>query len=118
MHPKNRSRNHPYSQFSKHAVTGVVALLLLLPLTVLGGGVVTNCTEANLRAAMVGGGTVTFACDGTITLANTITLSLDTFLDGRGHQVTISGSNTVRVFYVNTNVVFALVNLIYWVYYQ
>ena len=32
-------------------------------------------------------------------------------LDGSGHQVTISGNNAVRVFYVNTNVSFTVVNL-------
>src|SRR5512142_2721761 len=68
--------------------------------------VVTDCTEAALRAAMAGGGTVTFACDGTITLGSTITNAVDTVLDGSGHQVTISGSNACRVFYVNTNVSF------------
>jgi hypothetical protein len=98
-------------QSNKRAVVGAVALLLLLPLAVHGGGVVAECTESNLRAAMAGGGTVTFACDGTITLAKTITNTVDTLLDASGHQVTISGSNAVRVFYVNTNVVFALVNL-------
>ena len=45
------------------------ALLFLLPLAAPGDGVVTNCTEANLRAALAGGGTVTFACDGTILLS-------------------------------------------------
>ena len=60
---------------------------------------------------MAGGGTVTFACDGTITLASTITNVNDTMLDGSGHQVTISGNGAVRVFYVNTNVNFTVVNL-------
>ena len=69
----------------------------------LAGGVVNNCTEADLRAAMAGGGTVTFACEGTITLAKTITNTVDTVLDGTGHQVTISGSNAVRLFSVTTN---------------
>jgi hypothetical protein len=41
-----------------------LAVLLLFPATVRAGGVVTNCTEAALRAAMTGGGTVTFACLG------------------------------------------------------
>ena len=54
---------------------------------------------------------VTFACDGTILLANTITNVSDTRLDGSGHQVTISGNRAVRVFYVNTNVNFTVVNL-------
>jgi hypothetical protein len=60
---------------------------------------------------MAGGGAVAFACDGTITLAGTITNNVDLTLDGSGHQVTISGSNAVRVFYVNTNVTFTVVNL-------
>jgi len=70
---------------------------------VLGGGVVANPNEAELRAALAGGGTVTFACDGTITLATTITNEVNTTVDASGHQITISGSNTVRVFYVATN---------------
>ena len=75
------------------------------------GGVVTDCTESNLRAALAGGGTVTFACDGTITLASTITNTLDTILDGTGCQVTISGGNACRVFLVNSNINFTLINL-------
>jgi hypothetical protein len=98
-------------RLNKHAVAGAVALLLLLPLAAHGGGVVTECTESNLRAAMAGGGTVTFACDGTITLSNTITTLLNTVLDGSGHQITISGNNLVRVFHVNTNVSFTAMNL-------
>jgi len=111
MNPKNSFGNRPYHQFGRNAITGIVALLLLLSLKAVAGGVVTECTEASLRAALVGGGTVTFACDGTIILASTITNTVDTLLDGAGHQVTISGSNAVRVFYVTTNVVFALANL-------
>jgi len=73
--------------------------------------VVTNCDEASLRAAMAGGGTVTFACDGTITLTNTITATTNTVLDGTGHSVKVSGGNTVPVFSVNAGVEFTLVNL-------
>jgi hypothetical protein len=50
------------------------------------GGTVTNPTEAALRAALVGGGLVSFACDGTITLGATITNDADALLDGSGHQ--------------------------------
>src|ERR1017187_10527875 len=71
----------------------------LLNSTTWAAGTVTSCTECSLRAAMAGGGTVTFTCDGTITLARTITNALDTVLDGSGHQITISGGNSVRVFY-------------------
>jgi hypothetical protein len=84
---------------------------ILLVESAMAGGTVTSCTEASLRAAMAGGGTVTFACDGTITLAGTISISLDTAIDGSGHQITISGGNAVRVFYLATNVNFTVVNL-------
>lgn len=64
-----------------------------------------------MRAALAGGVSVGFACDGTITLSNTIAISTNTVLDGTGHQVTISGANAVRVFYVSTNVTFTVANL-------
>ena len=89
----------------------ILAAGLLWPSPVRGGGVVNNCTETDLRAAMAGGGVVTFACDGTISLASTITNTLDTVLDATGHQVVVSGGNAVRVFYNTTNVSFTLVNL-------
>lgn len=73
--------------------------------------VVTDCTEAVLRGAMAGGGTVTFTCDGTITLSNTIAIDKDTILDGSGHEITISGNDACRVFFVNNNVNFTLINL-------
>jgi hypothetical protein len=44
----------------------LAAAILLIPWVGWAGGVVTNCTEADVRAAMAGGGVVTFACDGTI----------------------------------------------------
>ena len=75
------------------------------------GGTVADCAEASLRAAMAGGGTVTFACDGTITLANTISNSVNTVLDGSGRQITISGGDAVRVFVVETNVSLTLSQL-------
>ncbi len=99
-------------RISPKPLTGtMLAAWLLLSFTAHGAGVVTDCTETSLRAAMTGGGTVTFACDGTITLTNTITNNADVTLDGSGHQVIISGGRAVRVFYVNTNVVFATINL-------
>jgi hypothetical protein len=76
---------------------------------------VTNCTETALHAAMAQGGTVTFACNGTITLTSTITNDLDVTLDGTGHQVTISASGNPfyggPLFQINTNVHFKAVNL-------
>src|ERR1017187_2627413 len=89
----------------------VAAMALHVGGVVRAGGTVTSCTEASLRAAMAGGGTVTFACDGTITLGNTLSNSLNTVLDGSGHQITISGGGTVQVFYVNNNTSLTLSNL-------
>jgi hypothetical protein len=60
---------------------------------------------------MAGGGTVTFACDGTIPLSDTIEIGTNTVLDGGGSQITISGGKAVRVFYVDTHVHFTLINL-------
>lgn len=98
------------------AATGLTRLLA--PLLCLGAtgvlaqtAVVTNATEAALRAALANGGTVQFACDGTITLGSPITIASNTVLDGIGHQITISGNQTVRVFQVPTNVAFTLANL-------
>ncbi len=87
-----------------------------------GAGVVTSCSEGSLRVAMAGGGTVTFACDGTIALGNPflppshfpypIPVTANTVLDGTGHQITISGTNTVEgMFFVSNNVTLVLVNL-------
>ena len=111
MKTKTESEIRSLIQFHKRAVAGLLALMPLLPLAVRGGGVVANGTEADLRAAMAGGGLVTFACDSTITLASAITIAINTVLDGTGHQVTISGNNATRVFYVNANVNFTLMNL-------
>jgi hypothetical protein len=72
---------------------------------------VTSCTDAALRSAIAGGGTVAFACNGTIPLNNSIVIGTNTVLDGSGRQVTISGRNVVRVFYVNTNASLTLINL-------
>jgi hypothetical protein len=88
------------------AVTSAPALLQVFP-----RGIVVTNSEAALRAVTAPGGTVTFACDGTITLASTLNIVHDTTLDGSGRQVTISGNGAVRVFYVNTNVSFTVVNV-------
>src|ERR1039457_3877799 len=89
----------------------VAAMALHVGGVVRAGGTVTSCTEASLRAAMAGGGTVTFACDGTITLTNTLSTAVNTLLDGSGHQITISGNHAVPLFYVGTDVTLTLSNL-------
>jgi hypothetical protein len=87
------------------AATSAPAMLEVTP-----PAVVTTSSEAALRAALAGGGNISFACDGTIVLSSTITNDLDATLDATGHQVTISGNGAVRVFCVNPNVSFTAIN--------
>jgi hypothetical protein len=61
--------------------------------------------------ALNGGGTVTFACDGTITLTNTITITNDIVLDATGHSLIIDGNNSVRLFYVTNGAALTLIHL-------
>jgi len=60
---------------------------------------------------MAGGGSVTFACDGIITLTSTITNKANTTVDASGHNITISGGNSVGVFYVATNTTLTLITV-------
>jgi hypothetical protein len=85
--------------------------VLALRFGVYGGGVVTNCTQANLQAALAGGGTVLFGCSGTVVLTNTVLISVNTSLDASNSIVTISGGNAVRLFQISTNVTFQLKSL-------
>jgi hypothetical protein len=72
---------------------------------------VISCIEADLRTAVSKGGSIQFAGDGKILLSSPIVVTNDVVIDGIGHQITISGSNAVRVFEVNTNVSFTARNL-------
>jgi Chlamydia polymorphic membrane protein (Chlamydia_PMP) repeat len=76
----------------------------ILPLSAHAAGLVTDCSTygttatpgvyvpGTLGAALVGGGTVTFACSGTIVVPG-ITLDADTTIDATGQTVTLSGNN-------------------------
>jgi hypothetical protein len=75
------------------------------------GGVVTNCTEANLRSALVGGGTVTFECDGTIKMAAELVITNEAILDASGRSMILSGNNSTRLFAVTNNARLRLINL-------
>ncbi len=88
-----------------------VLFSFLSPARVFAAGSVTVMDEAHLRAALVGGGTVTFAADGTIALANSLSILSTTTLDGTGHAVTLSGNNAVRVLTVNNPITLSLLNL-------
>ncbi len=98
-------------------VTSIFGLLLVSMLVARGAGIVTNCTSADLSAALVGGGLVTFDCNGTIYLTNTITITNHTTLDASGRAVVISGLDgtnsptAVRVLNVNSGINLTLLNL-------
>jgi len=51
------------------------------------------------------------SCDGTIPLTRTLTVDKDTMLDASGHQVTISGQQSNRVFHVKAGVKFTLLSV-------
>src|SRR5204862_36990 len=89
----------------------LVVILSFLSHRARAGGVVTEPNEGSLRAALAGGGTVTFAMDGTITLSSTLIITNDTVVDGSGHAVTISGNNSVRILQVSSGVQLNLQNL-------
>ncbi len=71
-----------------------------------------NCTEIEFDAALTtvqnsGGGTISFACGGakTITLTTPKSLTADLTLNGGGN-ITLSGGDTTRLFFVNGGVRF------------
>jgi len=95
-------------------LSGLLSLLCSLPSPARADSVVSPCDQLGLEAAIAEGGTITFDCDGMIVITNTITISEDLTLDATGHSVTISGpgtTNAVRLFLVEPDVNFTLVNL-------
>lgn len=104
-------------------IAGVIALTLFVlpkPSPARAGGVVTNCTEAGLDAALSGGGTVTFNCNGdhspaTIDVNSQKTISVTTTIDGSngGNTVAIGrGMTSTRIFSVTGGTALTLTNLI------
>ncbi len=93
----------------------VIPLLLLvlpMPTPARAGGTVTTCTEAELVAALAGGGTVMFNCGGTnspatIVLTSQKTISVSTTING-GSVITLSGGNSTPLFLVNSGVTLTL----------
>ncbi len=101
----------PFSSTTARAARLIVVALALMLIvaafaatTAHAAGTVTDCSTygpgaGTLQDALTGGGTVTFACDGTIIVPE-ITISQDTLVDATGHDVTLSGNNANRVFNV------------------
>ena len=60
-------------------------------------GVVAQCNETAFKAALNGGGNVSFNCSGTITLTSEALITMDTVIDGASQNVVLSGNNSARI---------------------
>jgi len=83
-------------------------------------GVVFNCDQADLEQAVAAGGDITFECDGTILITNTIVIEANTTLDATDRSITIASpgaTNGVRLFTIlggedeNNPVTLTLINV-------
>ena len=72
---------------------------------------VSVCSAADLRAAVSNGGNIIFACDGTLSLSNEITVTVDATLDASGRAVVLSGMGSNRLFCINAGKTLTLINL-------
>ena len=95
----------------RSAFNAIVAMVVLVGIACARGGVLTNCSEADLRVLLDQGGLVTVQCDGTISLTDALSVTRDTVLDATGHQFILDGRSSGRVLYVRTNVNFTSVNV-------
>jgi predicted outer membrane repeat protein len=83
-----------------------------------GSATAASCTEAAFNTALAnvqtsGSGTLTFNCGGTATInftAGKVISAADVTIDG-GSQITLSGVNTVRHFYIDSNANLTLKNI-------
>lgn len=69
------------------------------------------CDENSLRAALQRGGIINFGCDATIILSSTLQITTNAVLNANGHNVSISGGDSVRIFSIATNVDFTAAGL-------
>ena len=88
---------HPRFSLNSSGHTAILLVLACWSRTLFGGGVVMVCDEASLNAALASGGTVTFACDGTISISATKVIAQDTTLDATGRTVALDGGGAVRL---------------------
>jgi uncharacterized repeat protein (TIGR03803 family) len=96
-------------------VTNVLGSVTSAPasITVVDPGTVpvSICDEVAFRAALAAPGPVTFNCDGTIVLSQMLTIATNKVVDGRGHQITLSGGNLAPLLTVAPGVTVSLLNL-------
>jgi hypothetical protein len=100
-HMKNR-----ISSFSALIVVFSVLLTVLLTFPVsAGNALIGTCDFATLETAVgianSGGGTIDFACSGTITFSYRLTIGEDTIMNSNGNSITFNGNAVTSFFYVN-----------------
>jgi hypothetical protein len=93
------------------AILFSIVVLALMPVHVFAAGVVNTCDDATLTTMLGGGGLVTFGCSGTIPIATTKTISVNTVIDGSGQNVILSGQNARKIFFVNAGVTLEIRNI-------
>jgi plastocyanin len=76
----------------------------------LNSGTVSTCNENTLTNTVSGGGLVTFACSGVITLTAQIVITTNTTIDGSGQTIVLNGNNANRIFNVTAGTL-TLLNL-------
>src|SRR5213595_2147988 len=78
-----------------------------------GGVVGPGCGDTALRAAMAGGGSVTFNCGpaALIVVFSQLVITQSTTVDGGGAAITLYGDDGTRLFYVSSGVTLTLRNL-------
>jgi len=73
---------------------------------------ISNCTEADLVAAISSGGNIAFRTgDCTVVLTQQLTIATNAVIDGGGQVITIDASNSKRVISVNNGVSLTLKNM-------
>lgn len=77
--------------------------LMFATIAAFGSGIVSSPSEAALRAALSGGGDVTFNCDGIITLSAPLAITDDTSIVAKMNQITLNGNRAGRLFTVSAN---------------
>ncbi|HEY0456810.1 MAG TPA: choice-of-anchor Q domain-containing protein, partial [Verrucomicrobiae bacterium] len=73
--------------------------------------VIQSCDQNGVQTAVANGGSYTFDCDANVILTSTLVVSNDLVLDGNGHNVSINGNNSFRIFKVLPGVHLTLVQL-------
>jgi fibronectin-binding autotransporter adhesin len=111
LHNVQTSQSGNYSLMASNGEGSVSSSNAFLSVIVQPAGHVVLADGFALKQALAGGGTVSFDVDGIIPLSQTLVITQNTVLNGNGHNVTISGNNSVRVFQVNPAVTLTLANL-------